>query len=533
MRRFSSYGPVDKVQHYYVSRKALSEKAYAQLVGYHPDRGGHYFTVWAPRQTGKTWIMQQILSQLKKEPPFDVLKINLEHLKYEKDTGKIMEVIAGEIGEGLDKKFTGINTQAKFQGIFKKGVLQKPLVLILDEFDALSEEGINTVVSAFRNIYIKRLDEADTPTEQKTYLLHGVALIGVRSVLGIENDTGSPFNVQRSMYIPNLTYDEVKSMFQWYQKESGQPVTPEVVQRIFAETRGQPGLVSWLGELLTEGFPDYTPDLTRPIGMKDFNTVYTAATVALPNNNILNLISKAKKEGNQTFLLEMFNTGAKLEFTFDDPTINALYMNGLVDRELAPDGRYYLRFSSPLAQKRIFNYFSYSYFRQMGQLAAPFTNLDNVVTDTDIHIPNLLKLYQTYLKKNGQWLFKAVPRRTDNRIYEAFYHFNLFSYLDSFLKNQGGRVFPEFPTGNGKIDLIITYEKKRYGIELKSFTNERDYKKALRRAAQYGKQLELAEIFLVSFLELIDEESKNKYEVEFLDKDSGVKVIPIFITTKD
>ncbi len=57
MRRFSSYGPVDKRQHYYVPRKALIEKAYTQLMGHNPQRGGHYFTVWAPRQAGKTWIM--------------------------------------------------------------------------------------------------------------------------------------------------------------------------------------------------------------------------------------------------------------------------------------------------------------------------------------------------------------------------------------------------------------------------------------------------------------------------------------------
>jgi hypothetical protein len=59
----------------------------------------------------------------------------------------------------------------------------------------MREKTINTVVSAFRNIYIKRLDEITKPTGQKSYLLHAVALIGVRSVLGIENKKGSPFNI--------------------------------------------------------------------------------------------------------------------------------------------------------------------------------------------------------------------------------------------------------------------------------------------------------------------------------------------------
>ena len=54
MRRFSSYGPLRPNLHYYAPRDALLESAYTQLIGEIPDEGGHYITVWAPRQTGKT-----------------------------------------------------------------------------------------------------------------------------------------------------------------------------------------------------------------------------------------------------------------------------------------------------------------------------------------------------------------------------------------------------------------------------------------------------------------------------------------------
>jgi Holliday junction resolvase-like predicted endonuclease len=69
--------------------------------------------------------------------------------------------------------------------------------------------------------------------------------------------------------------------------------------------------------------------------------------------------------------------------------------------------------------------------------------------------------------------------------------------INEFLKVPGGKVLPEFPTGYGKIDLIVMYGNFTYGIELKSYTNERNYKEALEQAAQYGKQLKLPEIFLV------------------------------------
>jgi hypothetical protein len=167
----------------------------------------------------------------------------------------------------------------------------------------------------------------------------------------------------------------------------------------------------------------------------------------------------------------------------------------------------------------------------MGTLVDPYRNLDDVITDTDLNIPNLMKLYQTYLKKNKKWLFKSVPRRADLRIYEAIYHFNLFAYLNEFLKTPGGRVFPEFPTGNGKIDLIVTYGNKSYALELKSFSNTRNYKLALERAAKYGIQLKIKEIFLVFFVEYIDEENKKEFETIYHDSETRLKVIPIFIET--
>jgi len=60
MRKFSSYGPVDRELHYYVPRQELVDGAFQQLLGDDPNKGGHYITVWAPRQTGKTWIMREV-----------------------------------------------------------------------------------------------------------------------------------------------------------------------------------------------------------------------------------------------------------------------------------------------------------------------------------------------------------------------------------------------------------------------------------------------------------------------------------------
>ena len=519
MRRFSSYGPVDPEIHYYAPRKELIDKAYTQLMGDIPGKGGHYFTVWAPRQTGKTWIMQEVLFRLRKNREFDTLKINLEILKDKNNPGDVIEIMARKIGEGVGKNFKGIDDQDKFQEIFTRHKLSKPLILILDEFDAIVEEGINIVVSAFRNIYINRLDDRDKPMNEKNYLLHGVALIGVRSVLGIENQKGSPFNIQRSLQVPNLTYDEVAGMFQWYEKESGQKIEEAVVRELYDETLGQPGLTCWFGELLTE---TYNHDTGKPIAMDNFKEAYAAATHILPSNNILNLISKVNKPPYDDMVMELFQTSEKIAFHFDDRDLNFLYMNGVIDKEKVGLEEYYVKFSSPFVQKRIFNYFSRQIFKHLGQLIHPLDAMKDAVDEENLYIPHIIKRYRDYLAKNQETFFKDVPRRkTDMRILEAVFHFNIYRYLYDLLISRKVEVIPHFPTGNGKIDLLLKYRGKVYALELKSFKDMYTHGKSIDQAAEYGRRMGLKEVFLVVFVELSQEEAKPlEQEVE----QDGIKV---------
>jgi len=531
MRRFSSYGPINTKRHYYASRENLIQQAYTQLLGEYPDEDGHYITVWAPRQCGKTWVMQEVVEKIKTTGQYEVGIISVQSLKKEQSEKKVLEILMEKLQISFGKSFTSIEKTSDIPRLFTRQYFQKPVILILDEFDALMEEFINDFAGIFRDIFIGRTNEKNKKSGEKTHLLHGLALVGVRSVLGIENQTGSPFNVQRSVHIPNLTFDEVEYLFQSYKKESGQTVRPEVIKKLFDETRGQPGLTCWFGELLSEGFDGYVNNKSRPISLEDFEEVLAAAINILPNNNILNIISKANEPEHKHQVLDLFKTAQKVEFTYDDKSLNFLYLNGVIDREKETRTRYYVKFASPFVQKRLFNYFSRELFHYMGKLYDTFDVPPGIITESGLDIPNLLRQYETYLEKNREWLLKDAPRRSDMRIFEAVYHFNLFSYLKQFLGSGGGSVLPEFPTGNGKIDLLSNYAGQQYGVELKSYTTRGIYDRALLKAAQYGKQMGMNEIFLVFFVDAIDEENRGRYEKDYLDKVTGVKVVPIFIET--
>ncbi|MCP4151465.1 MAG: hypothetical protein GY757_27215, partial [bacterium] len=187
--------------------------------------------------------------------------------------------------------------------------------------------------------------------------------------------------------------------------------------------------------------------------------------------------------------------------------------------------------SSSFVQKRLFGYFSRVYFKQLGQLVEPFIDLSAIITASRLDVRGLMGLYQGYLDRNRSWLFKDVPRRSDMRVYEAIFHFNLYSFLHSFLRDKEALVYPEFPIGNGKIDLLIKHNNSTYGIELKSYTDHTGYRLSLGQAAGYGKQLGLSEIYLVIFVETIDEQNRVTFEKVHRDEATGVEVKPLFITT--
>ena len=167
----------------------------------------------------------------------------------------------------------------------------------------------------------------------------------------------------------------------------------------------------------------------------------------------------------------------------------------------------------------------------MGKLYEPFEDLSDTVTPDSLNIRNLMRRHETHLRKNRDWLLKDAPRRKDLRIYEAVYHFNLYRYLCDFLGTKNTRVYPEFPTGNGKVDLIIEYAGQVYAIEVKSYTNETGYREGLVQAAKYGEQMKVSEVHLVFFVEYADEKNRKKYERDYLDKDTGITVKPVFVET--
>jgi hypothetical protein len=523
MRKFNSYEEINTNIHYYAPREELIELGYNHLLGEKLDYGGHYITVWAPRQTGKTWVMRQVIRRLKQRGDFEVAIVAMQSAKTAKSEPEVFDRFITQLRIGFGRDFPDITSWGDLTALFSSTYFDKPVILIVDEFDAMGDEFINKFANEFRSIYISRNNEVDIPSGEKRYLLHGLALVGVRAVLGIESSSGSPFNVQRSMHVPNLTFDEVEAMFKWYEQESGQPVEDQIIERLYSVTRGQPGLIGWFGELLTERYnpappmgkaPPFIPpnggEIGGAIGEDVWKLVWLKARFVEPNNTVMNLISKAREPEYLEFLMQLF-TQADVPFSFDDLLHNHLYMHGIISTETVeyPNGELaeICRFSSPFIQTRIYHALRRDIVNNT-RLPLAIKAGDTLADVFDhLDLPALLQRYKDYLvrlKAAGHDPWKQQPRRkTDLQLSEAVGHFHLYAWLQSAARRC--IISPEFPTGNGKVDLHIRYETKQGIIEIKSFVDNYQLSIDKKKAAQYASSMGLDNITMAVFVPVLDE----------------------------
>lgn len=525
MRQFTSYGPPDVEMHYTADRPHLVDRCVEQLVGVNPAKGGHYFTIWGPRQTGKTWIMRRAVEEIRARygDRFVVGTMSMQGaiINDTEPAEALFLYVADMFRDGFRIRIQKPQTWSDFKRLFSRGegaFGDKPLILLIDEFDSLRPEIIDRLVTLFRDMYLNR----------DAYVLHGLALIGVRAVLGVESPRGSPFNVQRSMHVPNLLQEEVVEMFRQYQAESGQVVAPEVVDAVYEVTRGQPGLVGWFGELLVE---KYNPGLDKPITKENWKRVYGKALYVEWNNTLLNLGKKAR-EPYRTEVMKLF-TDPNVAFAMEKPWCSYLYMNGLIDSVPAPNDVFGIsevcRFSSPFVQERLFSGFSNEMFGDKGPLLALelFDELQDVFTPEGLDVPKLLERYRGYLKRlkaKGIDPWIGQPRRQDLHYTEAVGHFHLYAWLKDAIGNRC-MISPEFPTGNGKVDLLLRTKEHAAVIEVKSLYATGELPEHRQQAARYAKKLGLSVATLVLFAPVEDESVLEKLASEF--DVEGVRVTTI------
>ena len=260
MRFFNTEGPVVAEDHYHVpplDRLDLDELLL--LV-----ERKKYFVLHAPRQTGKTSALLALQALLNSGSAGDYrcVYVNVEPAQAAReDVAEAMRAILDELAIGarlaLNDPFPRETWPQALDRAGPYGALRgvlgawaeadpRPLVLLIDEIDTLIGDTLLSVLRQLRAGYAQR----------PRSFPQCVVLCGVRDVRDyrIHSSTGkalvaggSAFNVKaKSLRLGDFSRDEALSLLAQHTGETGQVFTPEALDTVWEQSRGQPWLVNAL-----------------------------------------------------------------------------------------------------------------------------------------------------------------------------------------------------------------------------------------------------------------------------------------------
>ena len=228
-------------------------------------RQKRYFVLHAPRQTGKTSCLLALRDYLNERGDYICVYANVEGGQAARnDVGSVVTGVCNRLAEEA-RRIVGNDLPVQIKDEVRNvtvsdmlvmflsrlsEALPKPLVLFIDEIDALVGDSLVSVLRQIRAGYANR---------PKSFPL-SIVLCGVRDVrdyrIVLSNQDivtgGSAFNIKaESLRLGNFTPDEVHQLYMQHTRETGQVFDEGCFPLIWEATEGQPWLVNALGNEVT------------------------------------------------------------------------------------------------------------------------------------------------------------------------------------------------------------------------------------------------------------------------------------------
>ena len=237
MRFFNTAGPVNCQDHYCVP--PLQRFDLDQILGLIAQK--KYFVLHAPRQVGKTTYLLALMEYLNRSGQYTCLYINVEGAQAARENVEAaMQAILAELG-AMARDFLGDPTLEEMWGeaLRERGgfaalteVLtrwaernSKPIVLLIDEIDALVGDTLIAVLRQLRAGYPKR----------PQFFPQSIVLCGVRDIRDYRIHSsrdkeiitgGSAFNIKaKSLRMGDFDQEEVQLLYGQHTQDTGQPFT--------------------------------------------------------------------------------------------------------------------------------------------------------------------------------------------------------------------------------------------------------------------------------------------------------------------
>jgi len=499
MRYFNTSGPCDPSKHYTVMREALL------ATGKRMVEQGRYFTIFAPRQSGKTTYFRLLSERIAEDGHYLPVWISIEGLKT-LDRPQFYRALEHRLRSQLKESDIQVNTTITDQftlELFLEEVYagKRGLVLILDEFEDVPDNVLSELMHTFRAMY-----------HQSVRSLHSLILVGVSTVAELVVSSASPFNIAEELQLPYFTSEEVQDIIRQYVAESGQGFHDDVITAIYTNTVGQPGLVCGLCGHLVE---HVAMDRSKPVAMSDFYPTLKHFLKERFDKNILNIVRKAREK--REFMLSLLFSGTPKEFTIDEPDMAYLYAHGVLENINGVAD-----VLVPLYKKRLITAFRPLINGETEEYFSAHDTFAAYLSDDGLQMLAILEKYRQYVRKRG---FRAFDTE---QFKEAAWHYSLDGFINFFIDSLEGQTFIEVPTGRGRTDILILFRGRKYIIETKIFTTQHAFQKGKRQLAEYLSSEGLDEGYYVVFSKKHAEED----QLDFDDEIQGKRIHSLIVRTQ-
>ena len=467
-RFFNTSGPVVPADHYCIpplERFDLDEVL--RLI-----RQQRYFVLHAPRQTGKTSALLALRDLLNiKNGEHRCLYANVEAGQAARgDVAAGMQAILAELriraritfpGSDLEDAAQGTLEAAGPHGALRETLVRwstsdaKPLVLLIDEIDALVGDTLISVLRQLRAGYDMR--PAAFP--------QSVILCGIRDVRDyrIHSESGgdiitggSAFNIKaKSLRLGDLDEADVGALLGQHTAQTGQEFTEGALAAVWEQSQGQPWLVNALAHQVC--FEDKANrDRSRTI---DGEAVMEAReTLILGRQTHLHQLADKLREERVRRVVEPVLSGSA---------------DG--EAKTSPDDVEYVRDLGLLAQRgarRIAN----PIYREVIPRELMYASTDMILQETewyvkpdgDLDVEGLLAAFQRFFREHSEhWIERFQYKEAGPQL-----------LLQAFLQrvvNGGGRIEREYALGSRRTDLLIVWPPGRFARKTEPGTPARRY----------------------------------------------------------
>jgi hypothetical protein len=451
LRFFNTTGPCNPQDHYMLPPE--ERLVGAQLHRYISDK--LYWALHAPRQTGKTTFLQSWMREINAGSEAIACYVSVERCQGVAEPERAMPAICSAIREyaswsNLPVPETNdvfpLSMLSNTLGSWSKLVAPKPLVVLFDEVDVLEGEVMISFLRQLRGGFASR--------GVGTFPI-SIALVGMRDLKdyitaakdGKAPNPGSPFNVKAdSAVLSNFTRDDVAHLFAQRTAETGQQITPEALDYVYEQSKGQPWIV---------------------------NSLFMRATLRILDRKSTEIVTITHiEEARQQMIMARETHLDALAYRLEDPGIRALIeklISGVSDPTLADSETFRIcvdlglvtlengtpQIANPIYREVIARHITYS-----AQLAIPPPEWQWQKPDGTLDMDSLLREFQGFWQTNSEAWEEMMNYS------EAFPHLLLMAFLQR-VTNGNGRIEREYAAGRGRMDLAVEYMGRWDIIEVK------------------------------------------------------------------